>query len=94
FQLLYLWLPSAELAIARVKTRVRLGGHDVPEGTIRRRYHAGLKNFFSLYAPLANSWAFYDNGEAKAPMLIAACHDTHVTVRRKEVWQQIQEAYA
>jgi predicted ABC-type ATPase len=48
FRLVFLWLPSPEAAVARVAERVRAGGHDVPEATIRRRYAAGLKNFFTL----------------------------------------------
>ena len=40
---------------------VRMGGHDVPEATVRRRYHAGLRNFFSLYSPLATTWEMIDN---------------------------------
>ena len=35
--LLFLWLPNADTAVARVADRVRLGGHGVPEATIRRR---------------------------------------------------------
>lgn len=60
-RLVYLWLPDPSLAIARVSTRVRMGGHDVPEETIRRRYEAGLRNFFQLFMPLTASWVFYDN---------------------------------
>jgi predicted ABC-type ATPase len=37
FHLLFLWLPSPEAAIARVRERVQLGGHEVPEDTVRRR---------------------------------------------------------
>jgi predicted ABC-type ATPase len=44
--LLFLWLPSAELAVSRVAERVRLGGHDIPAHTVRRRYRARLLNFF------------------------------------------------
>jgi predicted ABC-type ATPase len=69
--LLFLWLPSADLAIARVAERVRLGGHDVPEETIRRRYDAGLANFLTLYMPLADSWQLIDNGAASIPNRIA-----------------------
>ncbi len=47
--LLFLWLSSPELAISRVSTRVQQGGHHVPEETVRRRYHRGLQNFFTLY---------------------------------------------
>ena len=42
----YLWLPSADMAVARVKARVRQGGHNVPESVVRRRYGVGLRNFF------------------------------------------------
>jgi len=32
--LVFLWLPSADFAVARVADRVRFGGHTVPEETI------------------------------------------------------------
>jgi predicted ABC-type ATPase len=44
-KIVFLSLPSVELAIARVRTRVAQGGHDVPESAIRRRFEAGLENF-------------------------------------------------
>src|SRR5262245_58874604 len=39
-EMVFLWLPSVDLAIARVAARVRQGGHDVAEAVIRRRYQA------------------------------------------------------
>ena len=72
FHLVFLWLPNEECAIARVAERVRMGGHNVPEETIRRRYHTGLKNFFRLYKPLADFWRVYDNSEPAGPRLIAS----------------------
>jgi predicted ABC-type ATPase len=45
---LFLWLESADLAVARVAARVQRGGHSAPEDVVRRRYSAGLQNFFSL----------------------------------------------
>ena len=59
--LFYLWLPSVELAIGRVAQRVRQGGHNVPEPTIRRRFDVGLRNLFDLYLPLCDSWRLFDN---------------------------------
>ena len=47
--LLYFWLNSPELAIERVKARVEAGGHNIPEETVRRRYHVGIDYFFHLY---------------------------------------------
>lgn len=46
---LFFWLESEELAISRVETRVKEGGHHIPEEVIRRRYKSGLKNFFNLF---------------------------------------------
>jgi predicted ABC-type ATPase len=60
-KLIFLQLDRPETAIARVAERVRQGGHDVPEETIRRRFHAGKSNFASLYRLLVDSWALYDN---------------------------------
>lgn len=64
FHLLFLSLPSADLAVERVANRVRMGGHNIPEDTIRRRYRAGLRNFFQLYRPLADRWRLYDSSGA------------------------------
>jgi predicted ABC-type ATPase len=71
FHLVFLWLRDAALAVARVRKRVDLGGHDVPEEIVRRRYHAGLSNFVSSYRPLAKRWHFYDNSFAGKPRLVA-----------------------
>ena len=53
--LLFLWLRSPELAVSRVAGRERLGGHDVAEAVVRRRYRAGLQNLFRLYLPAATA---------------------------------------
>lgn len=60
-KLIFLQLDRPETAIARVAERVRQGGHDVPEVIIRRRFHAGKKNFSQLYRNIVDSWALYDN---------------------------------
>ncbi len=63
-KLIFLRLTSPELAIARVRQRVRAGGHSVPESTIRRRFLAGLRNFETRYKPIVNEWLLYDNSAA------------------------------
>jgi predicted ABC-type ATPase len=37
FHVLFLWLPNADYAVARVAGRIHMGGHSVPEETIRER---------------------------------------------------------
>jgi predicted ABC-type ATPase len=71
--LFFFWLPSPDFAIARVAERVRTGGHNVPAETIRRRYHAGLRNFFMFYRQLADTWFMFDNSAPGIPVLIASC---------------------
>ena len=68
-KIVFLQLASVEEALARVAQRVRQGGHDVPEATVRRRFAAGRANFDKLYAPAVNAWALYDNS-GPAPVLL------------------------
>jgi len=90
FHLVFLWLPSADMAVARVRERVLEGGHAVPEEVIRRRYDAGVKNFFQIYRPLATSWRFYDNSVRGARRLIAsgALHQAAV-VLEPDLWNNV-----
>jgi predicted ABC-type ATPase len=71
FHLVYLWLPTVELAVARVAERVRRGGHAVPESIIRRRYDRSLANFFALYSKFADSWVMLDNSIRRRPRVVA-----------------------
>lgn len=92
FALLFLWLPSPEHAVARVAERVRLGGHDVPETVVRRRYAAGLRNFFELYQPLTDMWRCYDNSRSSEPHLMAAGNGRIITeVADSPRWQKVQK---
>lgn len=70
-KLVFLSLPSTELAIARVQNRVAQGGHSIPNEVVRRRFVAGLSNFEKIYMRIVNSWAVYDNVES-IPRLIAS----------------------
>jgi predicted ABC-type ATPase len=67
--LVFLALPSAEAAIQRVLERVAQGGHFVPEGIVRRRFQAGKTNFETVYKPLVNAWALYDNSDSEPVLL-------------------------
>ena len=67
----YFSLTSASLAVRRVKLRVAMGEHDVPENTVRRRFGRSLQNFHSLYMPLADRWVMFDNSITGKAKLIA-----------------------
>ena len=53
-QIFYVALPSAALAVNRVALRVKLGGHNIPQPDIERRFQRSLHNLFELYLPLAD----------------------------------------
>ena len=94
FHLVFLWLPNADFAVARVAERVCMGGHNVPEEIIRRRFKAGLKNFFHLYRPLADTWFFYDNSGGGNPRLLAYGEkEKSFLVNNPFLWHNIEEAY-
>ena len=60
-KLWFLSLPSDDIAVSRVALRVLQGGHNIPEDVIRRRFKAGLENFYERYSKVVNSWALYDS---------------------------------
>ena len=68
-KLLFLRLPIPEMAITRVRQRVLEGGHDVPEQTIRRRFHSGWDNFQLVYKDMVDDWKVYDSSGG-IPILI------------------------
>ena len=69
-ELFFLSLPTADIAVARVAQRVRQGGHDIPESTIRRRFDSGNRLFVEVYQPLVDQWVLYDNA-GDEPQLIS-----------------------
>ena len=66
--LYFLSLPDAETAVTRVAERVRQGGHNIPETTIRRRFEAGLRNF-ERYRQAVDLWVKFDNAGVKPTLL-------------------------
>jgi predicted ABC-type ATPase len=68
--LLYFWLPTPEMTIARVARRVSQGGHDIPPEVIVRRYYAGIANMRDFYLPLADEAEISDNTD-RSRLLVA-----------------------
>ncbi len=68
-ELYYLRLPDPDVAISRVRQRVSVGGHDIPEAVIRRRFQAGWSNFENIYRELVDEWRIYDNSGPEPVLL-------------------------
>ena len=73
----YVGLATADLHLARVRARVRRGGHDIPADKIRERFDHGRLNLIRLL-PSLTELRLFDNsveadpatGDAPRPMLI------------------------
>lgn len=59
-------LSSAEQHIARVRSRVQMGGHDIPAAKIRERFTSSLANLIALMPHLMHL-RVYDNSQDAAP---------------------------
>ena len=66
----FLWIPSEILAMARIRERVKQGGHNVPSADVKRRYKKSIENFRLRYKTLADYWFIIDNS-TEAPSIVA-----------------------
>lgn len=89
----YLWVPSAELALSRVRGRVLRGGHNIPEAVVRRRFERSIRNFLGQYRPLADSWTLYDN-TAETPVIIASEEHGHLHLVETKRYNELVKRYA
>jgi predicted ABC-type ATPase len=80
-ELHYLWLSNVDQAIARVRRRVRMGGHDVPVADIRRRFKRSLIHLVDDYLPLAERWVIWDNRGLPAKRMATSGADDVNSIR-------------
>lgn len=64
--MIFCGLDSLERHVARVRLRVRHGGHDIPEARIRSRWSSARRNLIALLPRLAQLQLF-DNSQEAAP---------------------------
>ena len=65
-ELHYVSLPTPDLALSRIRNRVALGGHNVPEADVRRRFARSQANLPSAIA-LSDAVRLYDNSDHDRP---------------------------
>lgn len=89
---LFLWLDSEDLAISRVETRVKEGGHNIPKDVIIRRYKSGLKNFFNLFLDKVDNWLFVNNsGDTYEVIAEGALKEE--TINNPKQWEDLKRNY-
>ena len=62
--IVFVFLKSAEMCVARVRNRVSAGGHHVPTEDVIRRFYRSKHNFWYIYRDLVDRWhLFYNSAE-------------------------------
>ena len=71
--IIFLFLKSPDVCIARVQNRVMAGGHDVPEEDIVRRFYRSKHNFWHIYKDQVDQWhLYYNSGEQAQEVAVGA----------------------
>jgi predicted ABC-type ATPase len=91
--LIYVWLNSPELAIERIKDRVKKGGHFIADEIVVRRYYRGIKNLFQYFIPDCDYWSIYDNSTQNISMVAEGIKDLEIEVISNEIWENINRVY-
>jgi len=91
--LLFFWLRDAELAKFRVSSRVREGGHNIPDDVIERRYVAGIRNLFDIYLEIVDEVMIFDNSEGKHELIAEKSADSAIIALSFEKYQQFKKSY-
>ncbi|MGO8677383.1 MAG: zeta toxin family protein [Limisphaerales bacterium] len=89
----YLWIPSPDLALLRIRYRVQGGGHNVPDADVRRRFGRTLGNLFKLYRPLLDTLHFVDNS-SEVPRLVFKDEAGQTTIYDALLFEELRRQYA
>ena len=87
----YLWIPELDITRARVKQRVRKGGHDIPDKVQQRRFGKGLRLLLEHYRPLVHYWRLYDN-TGRNPHLVVEEEDCVLRIKDASKLAEIEAA--
>lgn len=99
--LYYIATEDASINVARVKARVNLGGHDVPEGKIVSRYERSLDLLLSAVKQTNRAYLFDNSRQGAEHLLVAEITDgVELELRcdpmplwfQKAIWEKIAPA--
>lgn len=88
--LIYVWVRSARVSIARVKQRRKLGGHFVHDNDVIRRYQRGLVNLFRIYMDLCDYWAILDNTKPVKDFVAEGTGSAEIVILNRNTWRRIR----
>ena len=91
--LLFFWLRNSNFAKERVKTRVKEGGHNIPNDIIERRYMNGIKNLFDIYLEIVDQVLIFDNSEGKPSLIAEKNFGEEIVIHNLEKFNDLKSYY-
>lgn len=87
----FIMLNDPDLAVLRVRERVKKGGHSIPEQVIRRRFSIGSINFWNTYRSICDHWVLFDNSGIAVKKVAEGSNDKTAIIRKGEfeIWQRL-----
>jgi predicted ABC-type ATPase len=90
--LLFFWLNSVDLALERVTSRVKSGGHYIPADVIKRRYAGGLQNLFKIYLPIVDNFMIFDSSNAVLDLIASKRLSQPIKINNPSTWQHLKKS--
>ena len=87
--LLYIFIEDYKLCIARVKNRVKLGGHNIEYTDIKRRYFRSIKNF-NIYRKISDIVYLIYNGDDDFEE-VAIFKNNDITILNEKLFEEFNE---
>lgn len=87
-ELCYIFLKSPEDCIQRIKLRVALGGHFIPDEDVRRRFYRSKENFWKIYKNLTDSWVMIYNSAIENPQRVAVGDKENHIIELEELFDK------
>jgi predicted ABC-type ATPase len=82
-KMVYVFLENPAQCLHRIKIRVSLGGHNIPEEDVIRRFYRSKANFWYLYKCFAKEWVLFYNATTENSQKIAVGNQHDYTVENR-----------
>jgi predicted ABC-type ATPase len=87
-RIIYIYLENPAQCIQRIKLRVNLGGHFIPDQDVIRRFYRSKSNFWNIYKNLANEWiVFYNAMTENSPKIVFGEQEEYL-VENEDLFKQ------
>ena len=85
--IVYVFLENSDVCIERIKIRVKLGGHHIPDSDVVRRFYRSKNNFWHLYRNMADNWLMYYNTPSEAVVQVAVGNKNEYIIESEKLFE-------